>query len=86
MKSEGEVEAKSRMRFGFSENARWILVSFAASRLVVALVMVLSRQIISRGPYVAISGQMEHGGTLFDLFTQSDGVWYRRRFSRSTRS
>jgi Mannosyltransferase (PIG-V) len=77
MKSEGEVEAKSRMRFRFSENARWILVSFAASRVVVALVMVLSRQIISRGPYVAISGQMEHGGTLFDLFTQSDGVWYR---------
>ena len=77
MKSEGEEEAKSRTRFRFSESAGWILLSFAASRLVIVLAMVLSRQIISRGPYVAISGQMEHGGTLFDLFTQSDGVWYR---------
>jgi hypothetical protein len=39
--------------------------------------MLFSRQIIARGPYVQISGQIEHGGTLLDLFTQSDGVWYR---------
>jgi hypothetical protein len=77
MNSECEEETKRRTRFRLSENALWVLTAFAASRLVIVLAMVLSRQIISRGPYVQISGQMEHGGTLFDLFTQSDGVWYR---------
>jgi hypothetical protein len=77
MKSEDEKDAKSRTRFRLSKNTLWVLIAFAASRLVIVLAMVLSRQIISRGPYAATYGQMEHGGTLFDLFTQSDGVWYR---------
>jgi hypothetical protein len=50
---------------------------FAVSRLTVVLVMVLSRPIVDRGPHVFVSGQMEHGGTLLDLFTQWDGSWYR---------
>ena len=74
--SEKESDQNSRVSF-LAENMRWVLMTFATSRLVIVLVMLLSRQIISRGPYVQISGQMEHGGTLFDLFTQSDGVWYR---------
>lgn len=65
-----------RPRF-LSNNALWILSVFVASRLTIVAVTLLSRQMITRGPYVQISGQMEHGGTLLDLFTQSDGVWYR---------
>src|SRR2546423_428689 len=71
-----EANRGTRYRF-LSENALWLLSVFVTSRLTIVAVMLLSRQIIARGPYVQISGQMEHGGTLLDLFTQSDGVWYR---------
>ena len=50
---------------------------FAASRLVMITVIVLSRQIVPRGPHVAVSMQEEHGGTLLDILTQWDGFWYR---------
>lgn len=50
---------------------------FAASRLTLVALIVFSRQIIERGPHVEVSRQTEHGGTLLDLLTQWDGVWYR---------
>lgn len=50
---------------------------FAASRLILITLIVFSRPIIARGPHVIVSGQMQHGGTLLDLLTQWDGVWYR---------
>lgn len=50
---------------------------FAASRLMLLALIVFSRQIIEHGPFVAISRQNEHGGTLLDILTQWDGVWYR---------
>ena len=50
---------------------------FAVSRFILVSVIVFSRQIIERGPHVFVSGQMQHGGSLLDLFTQWDGVWYR---------
>lgn len=71
-----EANRGIRSRF-LSNNAVWVLIAFAASRLTIVAVMLLSRQMIARGPYAVISGQMEHGGTLLDIFTQSDGVWFR---------
>jgi len=55
----------------------WVLLMFAVSRLVVIMVIWLSRPIIERGPHVMVSGQMQHGGTFLDLLTQWDGIWYR---------
>lgn len=59
------------------QDAAWVLPLFAASRLLIVIVVLLSRQMIERGPYVAVSVQNEHGGTLLDIFTQWDGNWYR---------
>jgi Mannosyltransferase (PIG-V) len=50
---------------------------FVASRLVIVVVIILSRQIVARGPYMEVSGQEQHGGTLLDILTQWDGTWYR---------
>lgn len=50
---------------------------FAASRLMLVALIVFSRQIVERGPHVFVSRQTEHGGTLLDILTQWDGVWYR---------
>jgi hypothetical protein len=55
----------------------WVAVMFGASRLIIVLVMLLARRTVGLGPYVDVSQQMEHGGSLLDLFTQWDGVWYR---------
>ena len=59
------------------DEAAWVLFMFAISRLVVIMLIWLSRHIVERGPYVTLSGQMQHGGTLRDLLTQWDGFWYR---------
>jgi hypothetical protein len=56
---------------------RYVLALYAASRLMLIALIVFSRPIIERGPYVVVSGQIEHGGTLLDNLTQWDGVWYR---------
>jgi hypothetical protein len=61
----------------FWDKAGWVLLMFAVSRLLVIMLIWLSRHIIERGPHVVVSGQMQHGGTLLDLLTQWDGVWYR---------
>lgn len=50
---------------------------FAVSRLLIVALTVYSRQIVHRGPYVEVSTQGEHGGTLLDVMTQWDGNWYR---------
>jgi hypothetical protein len=50
---------------------------FTASRLILVTLIVFSRQIIERGPHVWVSRQTEHGGTLLDILTQWDGMWYR---------
>jgi hypothetical protein len=50
---------------------------FAVSRLMVVALIVFSRPIIGRGPHVEVSRQGQHGGTLLDILTQWDGVWYR---------
>jgi hypothetical protein len=71
-----EPTSSSRWRL-FWDKAGWLLLMFAVSRLVVIMLMWLSRHIIERGPHVNVSGQMHHGGTLLDLLTQWDGVWYR---------
>ena len=59
------------------DDAGWVLFMFAISRLIVIMLIWFSRQIVERGPYVTLSGQMQHGGTLRDLLTQFDGFWYR---------
>ena len=58
-------------------NAGWVLFLFAVSRLFIVALVFYSRHIVERGPYVLISGQNEHGGSLLDIMTQWDGVWYR---------
>jgi hypothetical protein len=50
---------------------------FVASRLIIVAVIIYSRQIVTRGPYIEVSGQEQHGGTLLDILTQWDGTWYR---------
>jgi hypothetical protein len=55
----------------------WVLLTFAISRIIVVMLIWLSRRIVERGPHVEVSVQMEHGGTLRDLLTQWDGFWYR---------
>jgi hypothetical protein len=50
---------------------------FSTSRLVLVALIVFSRQLVERGAYVEVSRQSEHGGTLLDILTQWDGVWYR---------
>ncbi len=50
---------------------------FAVSRLLLVALIFYSRRIVGRGPYVEVSKQTEHGGTLLDILTQWDGVWYR---------
>src|SRR5437762_13500794 len=78
MHSERKNEPDRVARFPFlSQDELWVLLNFATSRLAIVVVMLLSRQMIARGPHVEISGQLEHSGTLLDLFTHSDGVWYR---------
>jgi mannosyltransferase PIG-V len=59
------------------KNAGWVLGLFAVSRFMLVALIVFSRQIIERGPYVVVSTQNEHGGTLLDILTQWDGSWYR---------
>jgi hypothetical protein len=50
---------------------------FGVSRLILVALILFSRQIVERGPHVIVSTQTEHGGTLLDILTQWDGVWYR---------
>lgn len=69
-------EVSSRWRT-FWEKAGWVLFLFVISRLLIVALVYYSRQIVAPGPYVLISGQDEHGGTLLDVMTQWDGVWYR---------
>ena len=71
-----EPEPSQRWRPAWTD-AGWVLLMFAASRLVLVALIVYSRQIIERGPHVWVSRQDEHGGTLLDLLTQWDGNWYR---------
>lgn len=74
--SPSEPERLPRWRRLWDE-AGWVLLMFAVSRFIVVTLIWLSRHIIERGPHVFVSGQMEHGGTLLDLMTQWDGIWYR---------
>ena len=74
--SPNETEPSSRLRL-FWDKVGWVLLIFAVSRLVIITLIWLSRHIVERGPYVFVSGQMQHGGTFLDLLTQWDGVWYR---------
>lgn len=74
--SPNEPEYLPRWRRLWDE-AGWVLFTFAISRLIVIMLIWLSRHIIERGPHVEVSVQMEHGGTLLDLLTQWDGHWYR---------
>jgi len=69
-------EPSSRWRLLW-DKAGWVLLMFAFSRLIVVMLIWLSRHVIERGPHVTVSGQMQHGGTLLDLLTQWDGTWYR---------
>ena len=74
--SASEPELSKRWWPAWTE-AGWVVLMFAASRLMLVMLIVLSRQIIERGPHVVVSGQTQHGGTLLDILTQWDGVWYR---------
>jgi hypothetical protein len=58
------------------EKAGWVLFMFAVSRLLIIALVFYSRHIVTRGPYVTIPGN-DHGGSLLDVMTQWDGVWYR---------
>ena len=69
-------EPSSRWRRLWEKSA-WVLFMFAVSRLLIVALTVYSRQIVRRGPYVEVSTQEEHGGTLLDILTQWDGSWYR---------
>ena len=59
------------------EKAGWVVFMFGVSRLIVLALIIYSRQIVERGPFIEVSGEEQHGGTLLDLFTQWDGTWYR---------
>ena len=59
------------------EKVGWVVFMFAVSRIILVALIIYSRQIVSRGAYIKVSGQEEHGGTLLDLLTQWDGTWYR---------
>jgi hypothetical protein len=74
--SPSEPETPQRWRPAWTE-ASWVLLIFAASRLILIALIAFSRQIIERGPHVVVSTQTEHGGTLLDILTQWDGNWYR---------
>lgn len=71
-----EPESPQRWRPAWRE-VGWVVLMFAASRLILVAVILFSRAIIVRGPYVWVSRQEENGGTLLDILTQWDGVWYR---------
>jgi mannosyltransferase PIG-V len=71
-----EPELPQRWRPAWTD-ARWVLLLFAASRLVLVALIVFSRQTVERGPHVVVSTQGTHGGTLLDILTQWDGNWYR---------
>lgn len=76
--SPSEPEPPQRWRPAWTETGwGWVLLMFAASRLILVALIVFSRQIIERGPHVVVSTQTEHGGTLLDILTQWDGHWYR---------
>jgi hypothetical protein len=72
--SDSEIEAR---RPWIRSDVAWVLQLFTASRLLLVALIVFSRQTIERGPYVVVSTQNEHGGTLLDILTQWDGNWYR---------
>ena len=74
--SPSEPELSKRWWPAWTETG-WVLLMFAASRLMLVMLIVFSRQIIERGPHVLASKQTEHGGTLLDILTQWDGFWYR---------
>jgi Gpi18-like mannosyltransferase len=59
------------------EKSWWVLLMVVASRLVIVAVIIYSRQVVTRGPFLEVSGEEEHGGTLLDILTQWDGTWYR---------
>lgn len=61
----------------FWEKAGWVLLMFVASRLLIVALTFYSRQTVARGPYIVVSVQNEHGGSLLDIMTQWDGFWYR---------
>jgi hypothetical protein len=69
--------APSRSWRVFWDQAGWVLLMFAASRLLIVALTFYSRHIINRGPHVAVSMQEEHGGSFLDIMTQWDGHWYR---------
>jgi Mannosyltransferase (PIG-V) len=71
-----EIKPLPRWRIVW-EKARWVVFIFAVSRLTLIALIIYSRQIVQRGPYVVVSTQEEHGGTLLDILTQWDGSWYR---------
>ena len=71
-----EPEPPPRRRF-VSEPVGWVLFIFAISRLMLVGLILCSRQMVERGPFILISGQNQHGGTLLDILTQWDGIWYR---------
>lgn len=61
-----------------SPNTVWVWATFAVSRSIIILMMFFSRRILTRGPHNEyFLSQARHGGTLLDIFTQWDGVWYR---------
>jgi mannosyltransferase PIG-V len=62
----------------FWEKNGWVLLMFVVSRFLLVALIVFSRQVVERGPHVIVSGEMEHGGSVLDIMTQWDGVWYRR--------
>ena len=72
----GPYDLPQRWRLAW-KNAGWVLGLFAVSRFLLVVLIVFSRPIIERGPYVVVSTQNEHGGTLLDILTQWDGNWYR---------
>ena len=71
-----EPEPAQRWRPAWVE-AGWVLLMFAVSRLMLVALIFFSRRIIAPGPHVEVSRQGQHGGTLLDILTQWDGVWYR---------
>jgi hypothetical protein len=70
------LEPSSRWH-AFWKKSGWVLFMFAVSRLLIVALTIYSRQIVHRGPYVEVSTQEAHGGTLLDILTQWDGHWYR---------
>jgi hypothetical protein len=69
MTNESQIDVKPKLRL--FDGWHWVLVAFVASRLVIVVVILLSKTIV-------VPGQFSHPGGLLSILTHWDGGWYLR--------